>query len=448
MTTSILRYFTKVRPLLNLFSAALFVIAAVELYQLSDEGKKIATLNDGVGTCFSRVKQSYTAYALADLMSDHLGSSFLQTTEECFSEAMIVARREIGARAKETTRRLNSALTELRWFHEALGNKEITDTKEAFATVSKKFEGVESLILDTVDEIREASEANQKELDSSKTNTFILVFLFPLLLILEFTSQRKRVRGNDQLEREASIELTSMDSPASARIDDLISRALNNNGLFYLKDLFTRYHGDVLEKKISIFSERKAEKNTPLEVSEKRLDFAVPIKKDLEENQVIINESTNLPTGVSVEQVFGTVIDLLAEKLFTQGVALDVDIDSNLYLDVDHEALQQIFFNLLVASINRSLTTDSRRISVIATRDTAEFFTISDNGVGNGVDFDNDSSMMIATAFAKELGLNLSITGTQTGSTVNLIKEVVTTAKPKLTMVRKGKKSELLKEFQ
>lgn len=72
---------------------------------------------------------------------------------------------------------------------------------------------------------------------------------------------------------------------------------------------------------------------------------------------------------LNLEQMSSAVIDLLAEKLFSQGVQLDTKIPENLMIKGRSEELEQILYHLMNYAINSTHSeTGEKSISIFAHR--------------------------------------------------------------------------------
>jgi len=74
------------------------------------------TLNTGVGTCFQRVSQSFTALMTKSLSSNYIKKSFLTTTSDCIAQANELANEQKATLTKRSEVLLNQFSSDYYWF--------------------------------------------------------------------------------------------------------------------------------------------------------------------------------------------------------------------------------------------------------------------------------------------------------------------------------------------
>ena len=74
-------------------------------------------LNQGVGTCFNRISQTFTAMMIKDIQSPYLNRGFMGLSDECLNETIkgINPFRKNAGKGYQT---LNQLISEVHWFHE------------------------------------------------------------------------------------------------------------------------------------------------------------------------------------------------------------------------------------------------------------------------------------------------------------------------------------------
>src|SRR5690606_5511381 len=109
----------------------------------------IHVMNQGLGTCFGRINQSFTAMMIKDVRSPYLDKGFSQLTNACLEELKTIFKplENKILKASEVLNKLNS---ENIWFHEKLGkiNKPILlrqglDT--SISTIKERYAYIEEL---------------------------------------------------------------------------------------------------------------------------------------------------------------------------------------------------------------------------------------------------------------------------------------------------------------
>src|SRR5690606_29699109 len=64
------------------------VVAGVNLLSQSQKLQRLSVLEEGMGTCFQRVAQTFTARMIGEERSVYLDKGFTNASEECFGEAV------------------------------------------------------------------------------------------------------------------------------------------------------------------------------------------------------------------------------------------------------------------------------------------------------------------------------------------------------------------------
>ena len=78
---------------------------------------RLNILNQGVGTCFNRISQTFTAMMIKEVRSPYLNRQFMGLSDECLSETIkgINPFKKNVGKGYET---LNQLISEVHWFHE------------------------------------------------------------------------------------------------------------------------------------------------------------------------------------------------------------------------------------------------------------------------------------------------------------------------------------------
>src|SRR5690606_24575930 len=103
-------------------SGLTFVIACSSIvYQQNqvNRAQSLSRLHNGVGTCFTRVAQTFTALMVNDLNSIYLSKDFKGLTSECFNEVNKVYKNIFGSKTvDQMTKNLNDLTSDAHWFSE------------------------------------------------------------------------------------------------------------------------------------------------------------------------------------------------------------------------------------------------------------------------------------------------------------------------------------------
>ncbi|MDO9182393.1 MAG: hypothetical protein Q7U04_08280 [Bacteriovorax sp.] len=370
------RFFENKRSIAGLFLLAALVGNTYNIQENSVRIKRLTNFESGMQTCFGRVNQTYTAKILADTASNYLTQNFQNLTEECFAEGILNVEDSFKSELSQVAKKLSTLASNVHWFHEDILSpgpaRAITNNGES-RDVGVRFEKIES----TKDEILESSEKYKTEITNSLNNEksvfYISATLLVVLMLSEFMSNTRRRLTNNGREKEARAELVDNGGVTSVKVGEIIRSALEQNNLVNCSKLFANYYAyQSFDKSI------KNKNKFSLE------GLIAPIG---EQNPIIINKTIDkiwnddsigltadtferkMLQDLNLENMTSAIIDLLAEKLFSQGVQLDVKISENLNIKGRSEELEQILYHLINFAINSTQSDlNEKNISIYAHR--------------------------------------------------------------------------------
>jgi hypothetical protein len=213
---------------------------------------RMNVLNHGVGTCFNRISQTFTAMMIKDIQSPYLNRGFMGLSDECLNEAIkgINPFKQSVGKGYET---LNKLISDVHWFHESLVRLHtpmlIGKSLDApLNPISTKFSAMEGLKVNLMDEI-DATNARLSQVQSNDevvmgVGLIIFVIALSLLSLQEFN----RIQLRKEIEAQALNLLRAGQSNVGGMVDLLIERGLLTQGLPVSAQIFKEYHGDILER--------------------------------------------------------------------------------------------------------------------------------------------------------------------------------------------------------
>ncbi len=361
------------------------IFTTYNIQENSNHLKRLTNFEGGIQTCFSRVNQTYTAKMINDSSSNYLTQNFQNLTEECFAEGILNIEDGFKVELSSIAKKLSTLASNVHWFHEDIlspgtgTSPKLAGDGEAL-DVGSRFEKIES----TKDEILDSSEVYKSELSSELnkqktifyvTSTFLVLLMFSELI----TTTRKKL-FNQIKEKEAEGELLENGGVASVKFGEIIRTALEQNDLINCSKLFSNYLAHNIYEKTS---KNKAKFSletlvTPLTGNSVSLinekidktwnDDTVGVQLDKSPNpKTALN--TDTLKDINLEHACSGVVDLLAEKLFSRGVKLDIKIPEKLMIKARSEELEQTLYHLLNYAINSTQSDGSARtITVFAHR--------------------------------------------------------------------------------
>lgn len=363
------------RSVAGLMLVAGLVFTTYNIQENAGKIKRLTNFENGIQTCFTRVNQTYTANLLGESASGYLTQNFQNLTEECLAEGILsaenAAQEKMGDELLGATKLLSNLASNVHWFHEdilaPIGAKNLTGSKGEARDVGARFEKIET----TKDEILEitnsAKAAVTNALNSQKNIFYVTATLLVILMLAEYMNLTRRRFSNNAREKEARDELLNNGGVASVKIGEIIRVALEQNDLVNCSRLFANFHSNAVSANVknkmsleTLVTPIGSIENTQTKAAINRLweDDSIGISAD--------STPTAALNDINLEQTGSMVVDLLAEKLFSQGVQLDINISENVMVRARHEELEQAFFHLFAFAINSTQESAEKKISISA----------------------------------------------------------------------------------
>ncbi len=355
---------------------------------------KLSKMNGGLATCFSRTTQSFTAHMIGDVASIYLASQFLKATSNCFGEVLGLVNKNFKAELIGVSRSLNELSNDIHWFNGRLAD---ANSDGAQSSLESRFTRLEQ----AKDSIDSRMEAYSEKLGKRSNYAAIAWMLSGSLLLLSmgFAAFNRRSVASiiAQAERCAARELDSVldnsDVLMSAKVEDLLLRSMKSAGLTKSAELFSNYHAEMLEGKISIFMGKENVSNRYVSC------------EDIVEDPLAGLNSVNLGS------IFGHVFEMLSGKIFAQGILIENSIEDDVFVYADEEALKQILHDLLANAVDSCLSSEGERRIGVRTKilGGVVLFKVTDSGEPlNGLAVrringeDNNADIGVRLAVAKE----------------------------------------------
>ena len=253
------------KKLLALSPSKIFIFCAIGLvmtlggfwhYQVNQHQlDRINVLNQGVGTCFNRISQTFTAMMIRDIQSPYLHQGFMALSDECLTETIngINPFRKNTGKGYET---LNQLISETHWFHEKIHKMHApmvagTGLNATLAPLTERFSKIENYKISLVDEI-ESTNAKIRDIQASDevlmgSGLLIFVIALSLLSLQEFN----RLQLQREIERLSLNYLKAGQANVGAIVDQLVDRALRTQNMPVTAQIFQDYHGEMLERSAS-----------------------------------------------------------------------------------------------------------------------------------------------------------------------------------------------------
>ena len=496
------------KGIIGLVLLGVFSLLTTNIFQAGAKIESLSLLTNGLGTCFYRANQSFTAKLLG-AGGGYITREFFNGTEECFAEVLIGLSKVQGKELQGAKKRLNTLTSEVHWFHQRLSKKSNKFTRGRaleldLKTRFQKMEGLSNKISDLIYLEKESilSFFNQAKAIFYAVS-LILFGIFFWLLRTEYS----RSSGNGRYEGDAENILNEFDNKDLTKVEALFRDLLAHNNLNFSAALFNRFFSEVNDKEgteeiSNIFEDikRKSSLNSiPLETIEKRvralekdgfvapeITLKVPKEKveireeetpsmnqiSIGKKQKIEKEETIPVESANLENILSKIIDHASSKIFTKGIILDFELDKKIFVNGRTEDLEQVIYHFILSSMNNFSTNQNKKIIKITSKKLGGtlLFDIQDNGnpfsssmvdlktsiekgltkKESNIDLDFNIGQSLLNDFGGKLVFENSLNedGSANGRKVRLQFTVSNEEKqPNLISLKRGKKKEILGQF-
>lgn len=268
------------KKLLNLTSSKIYIVCTIGLvltlgafwhHQMNQtQIDRLSILNQGVGTCFGRVSQTFTALMIKDIQSPYLNRGFMGMSDECLNETIKGInpfKRNVG-KGYET---LNQLISEVHWFHEKVTKIHSPmlsgNLNQPLAPLSDRYGKIENFKMNLMDEIDNTS----AKLRNLQMNDEMVMagglILFILSLSILSLQEFNRYQLKREVEKEALNYLRAGQANVSAIVDQLVDRALKTSEMPVTAQIFRDYHETILDRAPGAIPEHpRAKEEEPAEV--------------------------------------------------------------------------------------------------------------------------------------------------------------------------------------
>lgn len=217
--------------------------------------ERMNVLNQGVGTCFNRISQTFTAIMIKDVHSAYLNRGFMGLSDECLNETIkgINPFKQNIGQGYET---LNKLISDVHWFHESIlkfhGPMVAGQGMDASLNpISIKFSQMEEHKVNLVDEI----DATNSRIRDVQANDEVLMGLGLLVFVVALSilslKEFNRIQIQKEIENKALSLLNTGLANVGAMVDQVVERGLLSQGLPVSAQIFKDYHGDLMERMAS-----------------------------------------------------------------------------------------------------------------------------------------------------------------------------------------------------
>jgi len=414
-------------------------------------------LNQGIGTCFNRISQTFTAMMIKDIQSPYLNRGFMGLSDECLNETMKGInpfKQNVG----KGYQALNKLISEVHWFHESISRLHSpmlskNELNPSLNPISSKFGQMENLKVTLIDEI----EATNSLLREVQRNDEVVMGLGLILFVIGISVLGMKELNNIQLRREIENQALNLlkagQTNVGGLVDNLVLRGLNSQGLVVSGQVFKDYHAEILER---LAMQGKVYQET---VNETNLIPPTPSVTEIVEAPEL-----NIYKGpkTSFKEVLVNLQNIMTDDLIQLTDIRDVELAVNTesfeqLMNAALNKLASVRHNQKKILISNQVHADKSVITLFLgahtfTATELEFAHTHQNATGDGIDM----NMMILKEMASEINTQWyfenktdrsgAITGMLIRFTVNRVPKDAKSNK-NLVSVVKGKKKDISREL-
>lgn len=315
------------------FSLALTVIGFWEFQSNVSMSEKLARVQTGMSTCFSRVNQTFTAAMIKDFNGPYLKRDFMALTDECLKEGSKAAGVDMSTLPKASVY-FNELLSEVHWFHEKVVKvvgAQAGGVEVPMNAINEKFMKIEQLKLDLTDQLDSVHGQYREARLRDELLVAAAFMMFMGSLFIFGLKELALLRHRREMEHKALSLLNTGSARAAAMVDQLVQKALTGQGMPVTAQVFNDYHTTVLEQMSfqplpqRVKEQKAAEptaaviETTQTEVAEmvKTEESAVDIRKLLTNQALRLKASMEVQDGeVNVDpEVLAQVIQAFGQRL-------------------------------------------------------------------------------------------------------------------------------------
>lgn len=352
-----LKYVAKRSHLVGLATGTLLLVTSGFVFHHMGQADKLSVLNEGVSTCFGRLKNSYTAKLLGDAKSVYLSKDFMATTEECFGETLSSLTDNFETVLSDTEKTLNTVSSDSHWFHQKL----VSEDAKMVGTVTvsnygSRFNTIEENVIKIQTAIEEYRQSVQAKMTTGKAIFIALILIGMSFLVWETWRKILFARRREDIERRALEELNERGGRTSSAIGSIVAEALASSKFEKTADLFMNFHEGTFVDRAGVDNAGTVKFVTgdDQNVWEEQIEQAW---SESEEKPEIVSRRDQITTealdcsDVHLDNVLSKVVNLMSSRLFTKGIVMDFDIPEDVYVRAEEEALEQVFYHLFAQNL-------------------------------------------------------------------------------------------------
>jgi len=337
----------KIITIMAALSLALVLGVSGVNHSLNSKQVSLHKINNGIGICFQRVTQTFTALMIREIGSEYLTKDFRSMTSDCLNEVSNVLA-SLGA-TDAISKMTNNFKSDLHWFNLKIDkvNSLATNNKIDISqsNIARKYSDLEVLKTN----LEESILGQAANAEKSKTTGTIGLVLGQIALLLSgialFFQRGISKKTLSEIEAICSVKLDK--GVVDHSIVQNVSTAFSHLNLTKtgeaLNTYYTELRGQIESLENSLLQMNSVTKN---EV------FEIPLP--------MIQRET-----VQFNALFSNVLERVYEKAMAEEILIDTDLTDEFEIYSSQEALEQLLFSLVTYSMDSAMSVESdRRLTV------------------------------------------------------------------------------------
>jgi hypothetical protein len=334
-------------------SATAFLVISLTgiVTQTSMHGKsqQIANLNAGMGTCFTRISQTFTSLMIADMSSNYLKPEFLTNTQECINVAAAEFANLWGQTFKEGSKHITLMQSEIHWFNEKVLKLKKT-VEDGGATLTN------SNIVTKFTQLEAAKNAFVDGLDKKNDHVKSWTTLWGTIAVLAFvafiaigTIFGINLQRNRKWFRLIEDDFSKAEEISAAKITVALDNIFHRLEMPKTQLAIEHYLTGLLEKQ---YDDKTV-----------AIDSSAMMKSDTSKKET--SKTTHQSSGADFQNALNATLDAVQNRAFTHGILIDADLNDDFNVAADQETLEQFLYNLLNYALDNSVIhNEGRKISL------------------------------------------------------------------------------------
>jgi hypothetical protein len=311
-------------------------------------------LSNGLGICFQRVNQSFTALMIRDFSSDFITNDFKNMTGECFSEISTALGAQLATDTK-VAKRMNNLMSDIHWFNEKVervsGMAQKSDIELTDSNIIDKYIEIEQL----KGRVDETLVTNAEGLESQKSLTVLALILSQFALLFSFFTLflKNKILRKELSSIETIVKLESKNGDINLFVQNITNKLFKLLDIPNTQKLVTAYQGNLLDENHRLQDDLISAHTLGMSI-----EPSLVVDEPAPEAQEVV-ETSDFNSSLNI------VLDRVKGKAFNHGIIIDTEISNDIEVVSSAEALDQLLHSIISYAMDSSLEHNDGRKLII-----------------------------------------------------------------------------------